>query len=408
MNLRWPTMVLLSLLASGLMAVEVDEEHLGDGLFAQSAVWQEGTLHLTTVENMRFGHGQGENFTHWRRNDGEKPWRKQPLFPDHNPGMTCMMPLGADSNLFLYVDRKDENNRRVFLARVDGGRQRVLFEFSGGRGVLNPQMDLLADGRLHLLIPDRTGLQVRRLLVDAQTGDSQRLPDVVMPRAGARIYGRLVDGNRLIVPVSVIHEMLVLTIDLDDHRVALHSIDRFTSASGEPPRMTSIFPLADSGHYALVYLRPAAFSDRVGKQGPATGLLGEIVVNVVDAKTFASIGKTVIAGLQSEAAATHNLDALQTGPREFLLAHTEVKRIHQRHLTGAYENYVGGFLTHWTIDAQGRPVRKAEHRLPPFFSTRLTPLGEGSAALVCNEARLGDPLHLYRIRLDASQPVQPE
>ena len=401
MNPRWPALALLCLAASGLAAMEVTSEKLGDGVFAQSAVWHQGSLHLTTVENMRFGHGQGENFTHWRREDGGKRWHKQPLFAEHNPGMTSMMPCGADSHLFLYVDRKDESNRSVHLARVDGGRERSLFQFRDGRGVLNPQMDMLADGRLHLLIPDRTGLQVRRFLVDAQTGDSERLPDVVMPRAGARIYGRLVDGNRLIVPVSVIHEMLMLVIDLTDHRAVLHSIDTFTSASGEPPRMTTVFRLADSDRYALVYLRPAAFSDRGGRRGPATGLLGEIVVNVVDAKTFESIRQTVIAGFDARAAATHNLDAAQTGPREFLLAHTEVDRIHQRHLTGAYENYGGGFLTRWSVDGEGRPERKAEHRLPPYFSTRLAIGPEGRASLVCNEARPGDPLYLYHIGLDS-------
>ena len=149
-------------------------------------------------------------------------------------------------------------------------------------------------------------------------------------------------------------------------------------------------------------MRPAAFSDRAGRRGPATGLLGEIIVNVVDAKTLESVRKTVIAGFRAKAAATHNIDAVQTGPREFLLAHTEVDRIQQRHLTGAYENYVGGFLTRWVIDQRGQAVQRAEHRLPPMFSTRLALLSDGNTALIANQAHPGNPLFLYQIAPIAS------
>ena len=392
-------LVLLVTAANALMTVEMPPELLGENVFAHTAMWHNQELHLTTVENMRFGHGQGENLTHWRRRDGETEWHKQALFPEHNPGMTVMLPLAEGAVLFLYVDRRDERERAVYLTRVEAGQQHRLFEFRGGSGVLNPQMDLVNSETLHLLLPDRTDTLVRRFLVNIETGDSERLPDVEMPRGGARIYERLVHGNRLVVPVSVVNEMLMLVIDLEDHSYTTHSVDRFESVAGEPPRMTSIFHLPDLGQYALVYMRPAPFSDRPGRQGPATGLLGELVCNVVDAETLESVRATVIAGFEAEAAATHNIEAVQTGPREFLLAHTEVDRIHQRHLDGQYVNYVGGFLTLWRIAPDGLPEQRAKVEVPPFFCTRLTAVSDDGAVLVANEAVPGDPLHLHRITL---------
>jgi hypothetical protein len=251
------------------------------------------------------------------------------------------------------------------------------------------------------MIPDRHSLEVRRLIVDPASGENERLPDISMPRKGARIYGSLVDSNRLLAPVSANNELHLLVIDLDDQSHSLHRIDHFTSKGGEPPRMQSIFQLPGKDRYAVVYMRPAEFSDRFGRKGRKTGLLGEIVVNTIEKQgdDYHSVRNTVIAGFKAQAAATHNMAVTQIAPDQFLLAHTEVDRIHERHLSGKYENYVGGFVTQWRIDDEGRPHRLGMAELPPFFSTRLETMpGERTAVLLCNLAQEGDPMMLFRIQ----------
>ena len=384
--------------AGGEPAFRVTRELLGEGIHAQTAAWIDGELHITTVENMVTGAGQGENFTHWRRRDGRTVWIKQALFPAHHPGMPEFLVLDG-AVLILYVDRQDEQNRRVWLQRVVDGEVVPLFDFADGtRGVLNPAMDLLPDGTLLVLVPNRVGRETRRFIIDPVTGDAQRLDDITMPARGARIFDRLIVGNRLLAPVSVIEELLLLEIDLTDHSYRLHRrLDAFDSIAREPPRNTGIVALPDGEPLALVYLRPAAFSDRTGRRGPATGLIGEIVVNVIETNAFRSLRNTVIAGHTAETAATHNMAIAQTGPRTFLLAHSEVDRIHQRHLTGEHKNYVGGYITHWRIGEDGTPERLSRQDIHPFYGTRMVPDGAGGAHLVCAAARDGEPLHYYRI-----------
>ncbi len=379
--------------------MQVERETLSVGDHCQTAIWQAGELHVGTVQNMVIGGGQGDHFTHWRRRDGETSWRKHTYFPDHSPSMARILPLADGAALVLYTDRRVNTNRRVFLQRVENGESRQLFDFAdGGMGLLNAQMEWLADGRLFVLIPNRVGVDTRRFIVEVGSGAHESLAGIRMPGSGGRIYGILRDGSRLIVPHSIIHKLEILAVNLDDHSHSLHEVDAFTSIAGEPPRETRIFKLADTNQYALVYLRPAAFSDRTGKQGPPTGLVGELVVNVVDAKSCRSVRRTVIAGFQAEAAATHNLGAAQTGPREFVLAHSEVERIHQRHLTGENKNYVGGFISRWRIDANGVPHLLERCQVPPFYGTEMTADEAGNAYLVCRQAGDGDPLHLYTIR----------
>lgn len=365
----------------------------------QTVAWRSGELILGTIQNMVIGAGHGDQFTLWRRRDGEPEWRTERHFPDHSPSMADVLPLDDGSTLVLYTDRRNEPRRRVFLHHVGEGGVRQLFDFAtDSQGVLNPQLTRLDDRRVLVLIPDRNaGVDTRRFLVDLDAGTHERLPDIPMPARGGRLYETLRDGNRLIVPHSMIHRLDILAIDLPTGDHSLHEVDAFTSVSGEPPRGTCIFKLQDSGQYALVYLRPAAFSDRVGKQGPPTGLLGEIVLNVVDARTLASVRRTVIAGFRAEAAATHNMAAVQTGPREFVLAHAEVDRIHQRHLTGEHKNYVGGFITRWRIGPDGSPELLERCELPPFYGTRMVADDAGGARLVCRQSGEGDPLQLFTI-----------
>jgi hypothetical protein len=363
-------------------------EVLGEGLYGKVQVHHD-TLHFYFVENMRHGAGQGEDFTLWRRGPDETRWRERPLFREHHPGMVSMLPMEDGRLLFLYVDRKDERSRSVHLVRVGDDEATSLFTFADNRGVLNPAMDMLPGGTLHVLIPDRTGRSVRRFLVDPLRGDQRRLPDIETPRSGARIYGRLLEEGRLIVPLAVVHELLLLVIDLDDHSVEMHSLDRFTSKSGEPPRNMAIYRLDEPDLYVLVYLRPAEFSDRGGREGPPTGLVGEVVLRTVDPDSLESAGSTVIAGFSPERASTHNIAAAQVGPRDVLLAFTTVDRIHVRHLTGRYENYTGAALARWRFGPDGTATRVAEVEIEPFYSANMTLSGDGQALFSYNKARPG-------------------
>lgn len=356
------------------------------------------TVHMVTIDNMRAGHGQGENLIHWQRRLGEADWRSSPRFPDHHPGMLSLLPLGDDDTLFLYVDRRDERRRRVHLQRVQGERETSLFEFSDNSGVLNPTIDRLDDGRLLVLIPDRTATSVRRFLVDDGGDGHQRLDDIATPRPGARIYQRLRDGDRLLVPLAVVGELLMLEIDLADHDHQLRSIDTFTSASNEPPRNMRLFPMPEHDRIVLVYLRPAEFSDRQGRRGEATGLVGEIVLRVLD-RDFDTVAETILAGQEAGRAATHNLAVAMPEPGRLVLGHTEVDRIHLRHLTGEPGNYVGGFVSEWRIGSDARADRVRQLELDPFFATRLAPLPDGSLMMAGNRAIPGAPLVVSRLAL---------
>lgn len=267
--------------------------------------------------------------------------------------MISTLRLDNETTLYLYVDRRGTEHLYLQLLDDDGVLRTVFDLPRGGEfnRFLNPHMDRMPDGRIHLLLPDRADTVVRRFIVDPVTGDHERLSDIGMPREGARIYDRILLGTRLIVPVSVVDELLLLVVNLNDQSVASYSLDRFSSPSEEPPRNTSVFHLKIANELVLFYMRPASFSDRPGRHGPPTGLVGEHVCMVVCAETYAVKRNTVIAGFEARAASTHNYDVARTSEREFLFAHTEVDRIHQRHLTGAYENYVGSFLTHMQTNA---------------------------------------------------------
>jgi hypothetical protein len=88
---------------------------------------------------------------------------------------------------------------------------------------------------------------------------------------------------------------------------------------------------------------------------------------------------------------------VQTGPREFVLAHAEVDRIHQRHLTGENKNSVGGFITRWRIGPDGSPELLERCAVPPFYGTRMVADDAGGARLVCRQSGEGDPLQLFTI-----------
>ncbi len=370
-------------------------EVLGDGLYGRVHVYRD-TQYFFSVENMRHGAGQGENFTLWERSSGETPWKKRALFREHHPGMVSMLPLGDGELVFLYVDRKDERNRAVHLVRV-ADQVTPLWTFQDNQGVLNPVMDALSDGTLHILIPDRTGRLVRRFLVDPATGEQRRLPDIETPRSGARIYDRLIESDRLLVPLAVVHELLLMVIDLNDHGVTMHSLDRFTSNSGEPPRNMSFARMDDPDLYSMVYLRPAEFSDRAGRQGPRTGLVGEVVLSTLDPDSLETVGSTVIAGFSPQQASTHNFATARAGAGDILLAFTTVDRIHVRHLTARYENYTGAALTRWRVQADGTATRVAELEMKPFYSANMAPLDTREVLFSYNEARPGAPRVISRV-----------
>jgi hypothetical protein len=377
---------------------EVGKEELGQNLFALDIVCEGEAEHLLIVEDMRFGHGDGKNLTHWHRSTSNEPWKKRLLFPSHRPGMARMLLLEDRSFLVLYVDREDEENRRVFLQRVSEERTEELFQYSAGRGVLNPQMDLLPNGLLHLLIPDRTSVEVRRFVIDLATRRFERLADIIMPKSGARIYDRLVHDGHLVVPISINNEMQIAFIALDDHQPSLRSVDRFESAGNEPPRMTTAMWLPDRNLYAFVYMRPARFTDRYGAKGPRTGTLGEIVLNLVDQSGHHQRSH-ILAGHEARRASTHNIATLPLDGPRLLLAHTEVDRVHERVISGEYANYMGGFVTLFELDPQNQLVAPQQLMLPPFFSTHLARRADGTVLLLCNEASPGNPLYLYHLRL---------
>ncbi len=368
---------------------------LGDGLYGRVQVHRD-TQYFFSVENMRHGAGQGENFTLWQRRLDENQWQKRALFREHHPGMVSMLTLADGQLVFLYVDRKDERNRAVHLVRVDD-EVTPLWTFRDNQGVLNPVMDALPDGTLHILIPDRTGRVVRRLLVDPATAKQHRLPDIETPRAGARIYDRLIEKDRLLVPLAVVHELLLLVIDLNDHGVAMHSLDRFTSKSGEPPRNMSFARLDEPDLYSMVYLRPAEFSDRAGRQGPPTGLVGEVVLMTLDSDSLESVGSTVIAGFCPRKASTHNFATARAGAGDILLAFTTVDRIHVRHLTARYENYTGAALTRWRVQADGTATCVADLAMEPFYSANMASLDTREVLFSYNEARPGAPRVISRV-----------
>ncbi len=372
-----------------------DRELLGEGLYGRLVLHQQ-TQFFYFVENMRHGHGQGERFTLWQRGIEESDWQARPLFRNHHPGMVSLLPLDDGSYLFLYVDRKDESDRSVHLVRVDE-EPVTLFSFQDNRGVLNPAMDMLPCGALHVLIPDRTGRTVRRFLIDLARGDAERLPDIETPRGGARIYSRYLQGNRLIVPLAVTEQLHLLVIDVTDHRHELRQLESFPSHSGEPPRNMALSFSEELDQFLLVYLRPAEFSDRSGRQGPRTGLVGQIVLRTLTSDTLEPIATTVIGGFSAAEAATHNFTSQPLGSRDVVLATTTVDRIHVRHLTGRYENYTGAWLTRWRVNSDGRAERVAKREIEPFYSANMVAAGDGQLLFSYNLARPGAPRVIARV-----------
>ena len=382
--------------------VDHHEEHLFIGEVLQTGE----TVYFTTTENIRHGHGQGENFVIWQREGEDAPVRLfEGLLGNHMPAMITLLEHSNGELHVLYVDRRDENQPNVNLIAIRDGVPVTLFHFDHTDGnVLNPVMTEMPDGRIFVLIPDRNANNrvVRRFVVDPSGAEGpQRLANVPMPAVGARIWDIHQEGNRLIVPVGLVERLEVLVIDYSDFSYTMHTVDTFASKSSEPPRNIDIFELEGSGQYVLGYLRPAPFSDRFGAEGPRTGLVGSMVLNTIDAVTFESVALETIAGFEAERAATHNFAYAQVGPRDILLAHTEVDRIHQRHLTGEYKNYVGGFLSAWRLDAAGQATKFAETEIEPNWFGRFVRDNNGRLLFIYNIAEPGDPLRMDWVEVDS-------
>lgn len=153
--------------------------------------------------------------------------------------------------------------------------------------------------------------------------------------------------------------------------------------------------MEESQELVLVYMRPAPFSNR-GR----TGLLGEIVCAVVCARSLEVKTSTVIAGFEAERAATHQHDMIQVGSREFIYAHTEVDRVHERHKSGRYENYVGSYITRWQIDENNKPIEVGRRKLPDTAFFDLAGNAQGNVILLANDAKEDYPLFLYAFHKD--------
>ncbi|MFW5802329.1 MAG: hypothetical protein ACOCWJ_00285 [Verrucomicrobiota bacterium] len=350
------------------------KERLGTKLFNQRRSFQyhNDTLSFATVTDMVHGAGQGHNLMLWQKPQGADLWQINTVRPERKPTMISILPLEhrAGETLIVYVDRQhdevDKDRRVVYVDRLKGTEQiEEVFSYSDNKyGVLNPVCVLVPERDIaYLFIPDRgKNWRVRWFRIDLETDSVKRLEDIPMPAKGARLFEYHRDGNRLILPVGLEQQLHLLEIDLAEETHNRVQIDEAESPDNQPCRAVDIFPFEEKGMFLLTYLRPTSFSRR-----PRTGLLGEFVAHTVDAKTLESVSETVIGGYSAEKAATHQVATVKAGDNAFVSGYTTVDKIHQRHLTGKYKNFVAGHLDLWKIEDDGRATRLAGRERSPFW-----------------------------------------
>ncbi len=349
----------------------VGRERVATGLYSSGLAIHGEDLLFTTVTHMAHGHGQGHNLMIWRRPlDGEL-WRTLPVRPERKPAMLSVVPLEhrPGETLLAYVDRQDEDDRVVYLERlIDDNELVSILDYSEDRGVLNPLVaPVPEDDAAYLFIPDRgADWRVRWFRIGLDDDSVERLEDIPMPVRGARLFGHHRDGDRLVLPVGLAQELHVLDIDLDTGTYELIQVDTADSPDQQPCRSVSVHPFPEQNLYLLTYLRPAEFSDR-----PRTGLVGEVVANALCMDSLESIERTVIGGYRAEEAATHQIASAKVAEDAFVTAYTTVDRVHQRHLTAEFVNYVSSHVDRWRLESDGSVTAQTQHEMDPFWRVNL-------------------------------------
>ena len=402
----WVGLALTALVAIDARADGVLEplgkERLGTGIYCvlgRNFFTLENDLYLSTVTHMVHGAGQGRNLLLWRRSLDNGPWRLTPIRPERMPAMISILPREdhPGETLFLYVDRRDEADRVVYLERFteDGGMEEV-FRYANGSGVLNPIAAPAPGGSiLHLFIPDRTDTYIRWFKAHLGEDRVERLDDIPMPQRGARLYDYHVEGSRLILPTAVVRELHLLAVDLDTGAYEMKRIDEAESPDNQPPRNMTIHAFPEKNLYLITYLRPTEFSNR-----PETGLVGEVVANAVCMERLESVQRTVIGGFRAEEAATHHIASAKVAEDAFVAAYTTVDEVHQRHLTGEFENYAAGHVDRWRLSGDGALTAQAQHEMEPFWHAGLATDGKGNLYMLYNSATEESPKWLKRWRTE--------
>ena len=409
--LRWCGLALTALVAACalLQTARADgvleplgKERLGKGIYCvlgRNFFTLESDLYLSTVTHMVHGAGQGHNLLLWRRSLDNGPWQLTPIRPGRMPAMISVLPSEAQNGetLFLYVDRQDEADRVVYLERFcEREGLEEIFRYSNGSGVLNPIAVHEPDSsNLHVLIPDRTDTYIRWFRTDLEEGAVERLDDISMPREGARLYDYHVEDARLVLPTAVTQELHVLVIDLETMTHEMKHLDTAESPDNQPPRNMTIHPFPEKELYIITYLRPTDFSYR-----PETGLLGEVVANSVCMDRLESVEQTVIGGFSAEEAATHHLNSVKVSEDAFVMAYTTVDEVHQRHLTGEFQNYVSGHVDRWRLASDGSVTAEAQREMEPFWHPGLAKDSQGVLYMLYNSAVKESPKWLKRWRTE--------
>lgn len=335
----------------------IRHEFLGENLHSNMRALEiiDGRLHMLLTTNVSPDTGTGTGLQYWTRPLDSDTWEKHEFLSDRIIGMANIVSdqLYTDDLFFIFNDRTMETWRYAIMLRFDGTDVRKVFELDQSQGqVLNPQAISSRDGYIHIFVPDRTssgkdGIKWWRMNIE--TEKLERLQDISLPTSGARLYDLIYDRGRIIVPIAIAQQLHLGIIDTEKLTIDIRLLDSFTSPDKMPPRSINIFKYESLGVYVIVYLRPAAFSNR-----PRTGLLGETVVKVLDADTFQSLSTKVIAGPSAKEAVTHYMKSEKLNDRMFAVAYTYVDEVHYFHLTGVHDRYVSSHLTVWEVDETGQ------------------------------------------------------
>ncbi|HHX02002.1 MAG TPA: hypothetical protein GX739_04940 [Firmicutes bacterium] len=334
----------------------LQHEFLGEHLHSNMRAFEiiDGRLHMLLTTNVTPATGTGQGLQYWTKHLDSDNWEKYEFLPDRIIGMANIVsdPTYTDDLFFIFNDRTNESFRYAIMERFDGASMRRVFELDQSEGqVLNPQAISSQDGYIHIFVPDRTssgrdGIKWWRMNIT--TEELERLQDISLPTSGARLYDLIYDEGRIIVPIAIAQQLHLGIIDTEKLTITTQLLDKFTSPDRMPPRSINIFKYEHLGMYLLVYLRPTAFSNR-----PRTGLVGEVVVKVLDAD-FKDLSTTVIGGFNTHEAVTHYMKSEKLNDRMFAVAFTNVDEIHHFHLTGVHDRYVTSHLTVWEINESGK------------------------------------------------------
>ncbi len=385
-------------------------ERLGTRLYNQRRSFKvaDGNMLYTTVTDLVFGAGQGDNLTLWQRPAGQQLWQGTLIRPERKTTMIEVEKLVdyPGDSLISYVDRQFDHisitQRVVYLERLtqDGTAIEEVISYSdGGSGVLNPVLVPYPEkGLAYWFIPDRTTpWRVRWFRVNLADNTWVRLDDIPMPASGARMYGYHRNGSRAVMPVGMLARLYVLDLDLEKETYTLHQIDEAVSPDGMPCREVDLHFYEDLNLYVASYLRPTQFSNR-----PVTGLLGEFVATTLDGDTLAPLHRTVIGGYQAEAAATHHLMSARVCDRSFVSSYTTVDKINQWHLNGVFANLVATHVDRWEVLGDGRVLQRKATVLPKTYNRQdmVMDFSTGILHLMVGETQDVFPLLLMDWKID--------